>query len=229
MGKTLWWRYTPSVSGRLRATTAGSGYDTVLAAYSGSAVTGLTSLGCDDDGAGTQGGTSVLELNVVAGQTYHFQVGGWRDTTGTVSSGATSFQLTIPSTSDQFAGATTVPSVPYTQSGVGNAQAGVESGERSPSCASVGKTVWWRYTPTADVTVTADTAGSGFDTVLGVWRGTSLGSLVEVGCDDDGGGAASTSTETVSLQAGNTYYFQVGGYQNTAGQAANGSITFRIR
>ncbi len=35
------------------------------------------------------------------------------------------------------------------------------------------------------MTVTVSTQGSAFDTVLVVWRGTALGALTEVGCDDD--------------------------------------------
>ena len=39
----------PTAGGTLTASTAGSAFDTVLALYSGSSLTALTRLGCNDD------------------------------------------------------------------------------------------------------------------------------------------------------------------------------------
>ena len=45
-------------------------------------------------------------------------------------------------------------------------------------------TVWYTYTATAFGEITADTFGSGFDTVLAIWTGTR-GNLQAVACNDD--------------------------------------------
>ena len=228
LGKTLWWKYTPTTNGRVRADTTGSNFDTVLAAYTGSSLTNLSQVACNDDAGGVAESPSMLELKVVAGQTYYFQVGGWKDGTGAVASGSANFRLARVVPGDSFAAPLGITALPYSRTGVKNTAATTEAGERSPSCGQVGKTIWWRYRPASNVSVTATTAGSGFDTVLGIWRGTSLASLVEVGCDDDAGGSGSTSATTVTLQAGQRYYFQVGGYKATDTDIKSGSISFAV-
>jgi hypothetical protein len=75
---TAWWRFTPQHTGQYLIHTQdsvdiGNGVDTVLAVYTGSSVGSLTSVGWDDD-AGT-GNTSLLEVALTAGTTYHIQAG----------------------------------------------------------------------------------------------------------------------------------------------------------
>ncbi len=72
-------------------------------------------------------------------------------------------------------------------------------------------TAWWKFTAPTDGDVAIDTNGTPFDTVLGVWTGADLASLVEVTSDDDGG-IAPDSSVVFSADMGETYYVQVGGY-----------------
>jgi hypothetical protein len=58
--------------------------------------------------------------------------------------------------------------------------------------------------------VTADTLGSSYDTALAAYAGSSWGTLVPLGCDDDGGPGL-LSQLTFPVAAGTTYYIQVGG------------------
>jgi hypothetical protein len=83
-----------------------------------------------------------------------------------------------------------------------------------------GHTAWWTFTGTGgDVTV--DTAGSDFDTVVGVYV-LAGGAFTQVGCVDD---VFDPETEEGSLQAaitvatiaGQTYYIQAGGFGDSAG------------
>lgn len=68
---TVWFRYTAEFTGKLLATTWGSGYDTVLSAYGGLTGPG-TELKCNNN---TGGGThSRIEFDVVAGQNYWIEV-----------------------------------------------------------------------------------------------------------------------------------------------------------
>jgi hypothetical protein len=83
-----------------------------------------------------------------------------------------------------------------------------------------GHTAWWTFTGTGG-NVTIDTAGSDFDTVVGVYV-LNGGSFQQVGCVDD---VFDPETEEGSLQAaitvatiaGQTYYIQAGGFGDSAG------------
>lgn len=76
-----------------------------------------------------------------------------------------------------------------------------------------GHTAWWTFTGTgSDVTV--GTAGSSFDTVVGVYVDEG-GSLTQVGCNDDD--ESLQARLTVATEAGVTYYIQVGGFGSQTG------------
>src|SRR5690606_2762993 len=77
--------------------------------------------------------------------------------------------------------------------------------------------VWWRYTPTASGPITIDTLGSNFDTVLAVYRGSSVASLVEVASNDDADYYTIQSQLTFNGTAGVEYQIAVAGYMNEAG------------
>jgi hypothetical protein len=68
-------------------------------------------------------------------------------------------------------------------------------------------TVWYRYTPSTDLAVAADTAGSTYDTRLCVYEG-SRGALTEVASNDDTNGTFFAAL-TANLRAGTTYWFMV--------------------
>lgn len=69
-GHSVWYRFTPTMSGRQRISTIGSSYDTLLAVYSG-ARSPRTRLSCNDDAAGLQ---SAVRPDLVAGQQYWIAV-----------------------------------------------------------------------------------------------------------------------------------------------------------
>ncbi|MFL6229161.1 MAG: hypothetical protein ACJ741_10310, partial [Pyrinomonadaceae bacterium] len=69
-------------TGIVTISTAGSDYDTLLAIYTGSSVTGLTSLGKDDDGGSNH--TSIVGFNATAGTVYKIAVDGWGGDTGSI-------------------------------------------------------------------------------------------------------------------------------------------------
>ncbi len=68
-------------------------------------------------------------------------------------------------------------------------------------------TVWYRYMPSTDVTVAADTLGSDYDTRLCVFYG-SRGALNEIASNDDTSSTFFASLKA-NLQAGTTYWFEV--------------------
>ncbi len=83
IGATVWYTYTPSTSGTKTADTVGSNHDTVVAVYTGSTLTGLTNVGCNDDISGSDLDSRV-SWSATAGVTYRIQVGGYSGATGSL-------------------------------------------------------------------------------------------------------------------------------------------------
>ena len=67
--------------------------------------------------------------------------------------------------------------------------------------------------------VSVDTSGSGFDTLLGVYTGSSIGSLTAVASNDDSG-AATTSAVTFTAAAGTEYWIAVDGKNGAIGSVS---------
>ena len=128
-----------------------------------------------------------------------------------------------PPDNDAFASAAVVDTLPYEDT-VNTREATLQPGEPQPACAfgAVRRTVWYSFTPGPQTFVAADTLGSDFDTVVGVWKGSSLTDLEPVACGDDA--IDSDATVTFRAEAGITYYVQVGGFFGDAG-----SLEFRMR
>lgn len=82
--RSVWWKWTAPTGGDATFTTSGSGFDTVLAAYTGSAVGALTSVAANNDESGTVV-TSKITFRAVAGTTYYLAVAGNAGATGAVS------------------------------------------------------------------------------------------------------------------------------------------------
>ena len=94
-----------------------------------------------------------------------------------------------------------------------------ESGEPVHAGVTGGKSVWWSWTATSSGSVTLSTAGSSFDTTLGVYRGTAVNSLTRVASNDDENfdNDIYTSKLTFNAVAGTTYQIAVDGYEGEAG------------
>ena len=86
VGATVWYQWTPSVTGTVVMTTLGSNYDTMLAVYTGSTVGGLTQIACNDDNPSAWP-TSIITFTCQAGVTYRIQLGGWQPSSGPPSTG----------------------------------------------------------------------------------------------------------------------------------------------
>lgn len=81
-----------------------------------------------------------------------------------------------------------------------------------------GASVWWKWTATSNGTLTVTTAGSPFDTMLGVYTGNSVNALTQLSANDDvESGVTRTSTATITVTNGTTYYFAVDGWDGQWG------------
>jgi len=85
------------------------------------------------------------------------------------------------------------------------------------------KSAWYRFTSPVTGNVNFNTAGSSFDTVLQVHTGTPP-SLTAIGCNDDVPGLL-TSSVTLPVTAGTTYWVMVVSFANSAG----GNLVMNIR
>jgi hypothetical protein len=122
---------------------------------------------------------------------------------------------------DYFANRIALSGSSATTSGT-NARATREAGEPRHAGNSGGKSVWWTWTAPASGTLTLDTVGSTFDTLLAVYTGSTVSALTTVASNDDAGGGT-TSRVTFSAVAGRQYQIAVDGYGG-----ASGSITLRL-
>ena len=116
---------------------------------------------------------------------------------------------------DAFANATALSgtSGSVTASNVG---ATAENGEPMGRGAHT-STVWWKWTAPSTGRVRFDTIGSTFDTVMGVYTGSSLSSLAQAApVDDDGGGNGASKCEFDCI-SGMQYCIVVAGYYGKTG------------
>ena len=80
---SIWYRWTAPADGEVTFQTCDSGFDTLLAVYTGGAVGALTEVASDNDGCGSSGGSRVT-FNARASTTYHIVVDGVYQVYGTV-------------------------------------------------------------------------------------------------------------------------------------------------
>ena len=117
---------------------------------------------------------------------------------------------------DNFANAQTISGCSGAVFGV-NVGATREGSEpnHAPDNGGGNRSVWYQWTAPSTGIVTFKTLGSRFDTVLAVYTGSSLGSLVPAtGKADDVSSTDKTSLLSFSANAGTTYKIAIDGYDN---------------
>ena len=124
---------------------------------------------------------------------------------------------------DDLANATPVSALGFTDS-VDATGATLEAGEPDFTCAPVNSTVWYAVTLDRKTTLTIDTAGSDYDTVLSVFRGTGFPNFDLAACNDDAEDLQ--ARVSVSVGRGETVYVQVGAFGDEPGAAGQLEISF---
>jgi outer membrane protein assembly factor BamB len=102
-----------------------------------------------------------------------------------------------------------------------NVGATLEAGEPATLAGvPIGASLWWTWTPTQSGVYYFDTTGSTFDTVIGIFTGSSVSSLSPVASNDDGTPGGGISQLSFSATAGTTYQIEVAGKNGVSGIAA---------
>jgi hypothetical protein len=293
-GKSVWFSWTAPANGLWIFDTVGSGFDTLLALYTGNTVANLTPVTSNDDANGLQ--TSQVAFNAVAGTVYRIAVDGYAGAGGDVVlnwilnaaapvittftpgtggagtsvaingqnfngaigvrfNGVASTSFTIDSaakiTASVPANASTGPISITTSNGVAqsavafvvtgprpvndnfaarlpltgaiktvtasNRSATRETSEPNHAGNVGGDSVWWSWTAPSNGTYSVSTRGSDFDTILGIYSGTVLGTLTPVAANDDGPNLDTASLASLTATSGAVYQIAVDGYAAAAG------------
>ena len=218
-GRSVWWSWTAPANGTVTNSTIGSAFDTLLGVYTGAAVNALTLVASDNDSGG--GSTSRAVFPVTGGVTYQIAVDGSGGASGNITLNLDFTPAVPPPANDNFANRIVLAGATVTTTGTNNG-ATKEAGEPNHNGNPGGKSVWWSWTAPSSGVWTISTIGSSFDTVLGVYTGTAVNSLVVVASDDEAGGNF-TSRCVFNAVAGTTYQIAVDGFGG-----AQGNITLNI-
>ena len=212
-GASVWYRWTPSVSGPVVVGICNTFFDNLLAVYTGAAVDDLELV------AGNAFGCEV-GFTARAGETYRIAADGFRDPSGAISRG--DLELTLrrsnPPPNDEFSDAEVLAGpLPLATTGT-NVDATKGSIEPNHDGNRGGASVWYRWTPATTGTAAIDLCGSAFDTVLGVYTGDDEASLSPVASNDNGCGGSNASRVTFGATAGTTYSIAVDGFFGGSGR-----------
>jgi hypothetical protein len=218
-GRSVWWSWTAPVDSAVTITTAGSNFDTMLAAYTGDTLSDLTLVTFNDDRETTN--TSMITFNVVAGTVYQISVDGSISTAGNIVMHLMLGPAQPPPANDHFANRALITG---NQANVNASNVGAtrEPAEPVHADALSFNSVWWSWTAPSSGGLTLTTEGSSVDTVVGVYTGSSISNLVFVAANEDDylpllNETSAWSRVTCNVTAGTTYHIAVDGYEGESG------------
>ncbi len=212
----IWYCYTAPCTGNVTVRLSGTNYDTMLAVYNGCQCFPDDLIECNDDfGSGYE---SRITFAATAGSRYLIEVGGYGLEKGRG-------QLTVrcegqtpppppPSTPPNNNCASAQPVGDVTNLAFDTRNATFDG----PGHCMNGPNLWYRYTATCTGQAVVSLCGSGFDTVLAVYKGWECYPRASdmIGCNDDACGRQSELT--FDVVAGNHYLIEVGGFGDLKGQ-----------
>lgn len=213
IGGTVWFRYTATEDGLLRATATGADHGTILSANTGvpGDLTGVVDA-CD---VATVTGSQIT-FRARAGTTYHLMVAGYG-----VPGGDLAFTLdrAVSAPNDAFADAEEITALPWTA--VGDlSTASIEYDEPEPDypChSSENRSVWYRHTPASAGPLSARV--DPYSSYVEVYTGGALPDLRLTGCADGG----FSDRVLFAATEGETYWFRV-----TSSVAAEVTLTVEV-
>ncbi len=211
-GASVWWSWTPDVSGRAGFTTEGSSYDTLMAIYTGAGYPLTLVTENDDEDVGLGITTSRASFDAVAGTTYRIAIDGFNGLSGNIT--LECIPMVEGPANDNVADAAVITGATGEVMAT-NVDATKETGELDLAGSAGGSSVWWSWTAPASGVVNMDTNGSTFDTIMGAYTGSAHPLTLVVENDDGNSGTSSEIMFTAS--SGTTYFIVVDGYDGGTG------------
>ncbi len=218
-GKSVWWTWTAPANGGVTLTTAGSVIDTILGVYTGNSLANLVFVaGNDEDPLSTAGLESRVTFNATSGTTYQIAIDGYDGDEGFIRLRLDEDSVFPVPSNDNFANRITLAGSNITTNS-SNVGASFEIDEPMHLVTFGGKSVWWTWTAPSSGGVTLDTSGSVVDTILCVYKGSSLANLTFVaGNDEDYVTTVEGDSKCrFNVTAGTTYQIAVDGYDGDSG------------
>ncbi len=209
-GASVWWFWVAPTSGRWTVDTRNSDLDTLLAVYSGNALSNVSLIGSNDNRrAGDT--ASAVTFTAVAGVTYRVAVDTADGRTGEIE-----LHFTRSPINDDFTDAFALAA----EFIIGGVTLGATAQPGEPPHAGVVAThsTWWSWIAPDSTNYFASTLGSDFDTTLGVYTGTNVANLSFVAGNDDDN-SYFTSRVLFNTTAGQKYWFAIDGYAENNGHA----------
>jgi subtilisin family serine protease/Tol biopolymer transport system component len=121
-----------------------------------------------------------------------------------------------PPVNDDFSNASALVGDAGTIEGT-NVGATVEPGEPSHLNSPRTASIWYKFTAPSNGVLSVDTFGTSFDTVMALYRGNSLSSLIQLDANDDSHQTLQSAVGPVRLVAGTTYRIAVADYDGGTG------------
>lgn len=208
--RSVWYRWTPEFSYQVRIHTCAADFDTLLAVYTGSSFSDLTSVASNDDGCGRSNFGSRVEFTARVGTTYSIAVDGYNGASGNFT---LELRPAIAPSNDNFASARMIgPALPVSQAG-DNSFATAEGLEPGHAGSAAAQSVWYSWTANVTRRIRVDTCTAEFDTRLAVYTGPRLGELTPIESNDDACGTSNRASSLVfAATEGVTYRIAVDGY-----------------
>jgi uncharacterized repeat protein (TIGR03803 family) len=195
--RSVWYSWIAPTTGTFIFDTVGSGFNTTLGAYTGTAVNALTLVADDANGPS---GCSRIVIRAIAGAEYKIAIGATSEAGGTQPTHL-KWRPGAPPPNDDFANAEPISGIAGSVAGT-NIDAWTEAGE--PNAAEGDASVWYEWTAPASGSVTFVVAGdSPGDTILGAYLGNSFDRLGGVAR------AVASPVMLVNATAGVTYRIEV--------------------
>jgi hypothetical protein len=197
-GHSVWFTWRAPRDRDVTIATCYASFDTLLAVYTGSSVTGLTPVGTPSAGDGDC--DHAVTFEATADTVYRIAVDGKEGASG-------SYDLELPPANDDFAGALALDDENGFSAYTSTARTTSEPGE--PDHGGSGHSLWYRWTAPADQAVTLDTCESLAAAVIAVYTGSAIGALDRLAGSSGGAGFCTGDSPgagvTFEAVAGTTY------------------------
>ena len=220
---SVWFTWTPTVSETVLIESCDAEIGTELDVYTGESLDALTEVGIRLMGGATCVAINpIIRLDAVAGTTYRIAVDSFHSTPG-------AFEIHVrhpsPPANDDFASAVVMSGPPPISVDGTNIEATKEAGEPLHAVNEGGASVWYSWTAPASGRFAVDPCDADFNTLVAVYTGDSLGSLVEVISRNN---FSSCEPSLIDAVAGTTYRIAVDGVLLNIG-VSQGAFTLWIR